>query len=131
MHVKRSELLLILLNDRPGLAEVFFDFGSPEKIDLEAFMNKNYKFNVSIERFAYLTGRSISAFKRDFNRIFNDTPSHWLVQKRLQEAYFLLDKKGRRPSDIYLELGFEDLSHFSFAFKKLFGKSPTAVVATN
>jgi AraC-like DNA-binding protein len=88
-------------------------------------MNNNYKFNVSIERFAWLTGRSISAFKRDFEKIFNDTPSHWLVQRRLQESYFLIDKKNKRPSDMYLDLGFEDLSHFSFAFKKLFGLSPS------
>jgi AraC-like DNA-binding protein len=90
-----------------------------------AGMSNNYKFNVSIERFAWLTGRSISAFKRDFEKIFNDTPSHWLVQRRLQESYFLIDKKNKRPSDIYLDLGFEDLSHFSFAFKKLFGLSPS------
>jgi len=123
--VKREELLLILLQTNPDLAGILFDFGIPEKIDLVAFMNKNYKFNVSIERFAYLTGRSRSAFKRDFEKTFNDTPSHWLVQKRLQESYFLIDKKNKKASDIYLDLGFEDLSHFSFAFKKLFGVAPS------
>jgi AraC-like DNA-binding protein len=123
--IKREELLLILLQTNPELANVFFDFGSPEKIDLEAFMNRNFRFNVSLKRFAYLTGRSLTGFKRDFERIFKDTPSHWLIQKRLQEAYFLLEKKGRKASDIYLELGFEDLSHFSFAFKKMFGLAPT------
>ncbi len=123
--IKREELLLILLQNQPELAGLFFDFGIPEKLNLEAFMNRNYKFNVSIERFAYLTGRSLSAFKRDFNTIFNQTPSRWLVQKRLQEAYFLLDKKGEKPSDIFLDLGFETLSHFSFTFKKQFGLTPT------
>jgi AraC-like DNA-binding protein len=97
----------------------------PEKINLEEFMNRNFKFNVSIERFAYLTGRSLSAFKRDFRTIFNQTPNRWLVQKRLQEAYFLISKKNKKASAIYLDLGFEDLSHFSFAFKKLFGLRPT------
>ena len=87
-------------------------------------MNKNYKFNVSVDRFAYLTGRSLSAFKRDFKAIFNDTPSHWLIQRRLEEAHFLLGKKGARTSEVYHEVGFLDLSHFSFAFKKRFGYSP-------
>lgn len=125
LNVKRTELLLVLLKANPDLANVLFDFSNPEKIDLEAFMNRNFKFNVSIERFAYLTGRSLSAFKRDFEKIYNTTPSHWLVQKRLEEAYHLIDKKNKKPSDIYLDIGFEDLSHFSFAFKKLFGHSPT------
>lgn len=125
VDVKREELLIILLKQQPELSSVFFDFGIPEKINLEEFMNRNYKFNVRIERLAYLTGRSLSAFKRDFKQIFNDTPNHWLIQKRLQEAHFLIDKKNQKPSEIYLDLGFENLSHFSFAFKKLFGLSPT------
>jgi len=123
--VKYEELLIILLQHQPELAGIFFDYAKPEKINMEEFMNRNFKFNVNIERFAYLTGRSLSAFKRDFKTIFNDTPNHWLVQKRLQEAHFLIEKKHKKASEIYLDLGFEDLSHFSFAFKKLFGLRPT------
>ncbi len=124
-NVKREELLIILLQAQPELAGLFFDYGIPEKINIDEFMNRNYQFNVSIDRFAYLTGRSLSAFKRDFKQVFNDTPSHWLVQKRLQEAYFLIDKKKQKPAKIYLELGFESLPHFSYAFKKRFGVAPT------
>ncbi len=123
--LKYEELLIILLKNQPELAGLFFDFGMPDKINLEEFMNRNYKFNVSLERFAFLTGRSLSAFKRDFKTTFNDTPSRWLVKKRLEEAYYLIDKKNVKPSNIYLDLGFEDLSHFSFAFKKLFRLTPT------
>ncbi|AUD06149.1 helix-turn-helix domain-containing protein [Spirosoma pollinicola] len=123
--VKQEELLIILLQQQPELAGILFDFGKPQKIDLEEFMLRHYKFNVSIDQFAYLTGRSLSAFKRDFNRLFNQTPSRWLVQKRLQEAYFLLHETHKKPSEIYLGLGFESFSHFSFAFKKQFGLTPT------
>jgi AraC-like DNA-binding protein len=123
--VKREELLIILFQSQPALAGLFFDYGIPGKINIEEFMMQNYKFNVSIERLAFLTGRSLSAFKRDFNQTFNETPSRWLVKKRLQEAHFLIENKKQKPSDIFLDLGFETLSHFSFAFKKLFGLSPT------
>ena len=126
--VKREEMLLILLQLQPGLSGVFFDYGIPGKIDLEEFMERNYKFNVSVERFAYLTGRSISAFKRDFKAIYNDTPNRWLVQKRLQAAHFLIENKHQKPSDIYQDLGFEAFSHFSFAFKKRFGFAPSALI---
>lgn len=126
--VKREELLIILLRQQPELAGVLFDYGIPQKINIEEFMNRNFKFNVSIPRFAYLTGRSLSVFKRDFRAIFNDTPDHWLKQRRLQEAYFLIEKEHKKPSEIYLELGFEDLSHFSYAFKQQFGTTPTEVL---
>ncbi|MBS1606964.1 MAG: helix-turn-helix transcriptional regulator [Bacteroidetes bacterium] len=125
--VKREELLLILLQAMPKLAGLFFDYGIPEKMNIEEFMNHNFKFNVSVNRFAYLTGRSLSAFKRDFRQIFHDTPSRWLMQRRLEEAYFLLDKMHRKPTDIYLELGFETLPHFSYSFKKRYGIPPTEV----
>ena len=125
--VKREELLIILLRSQPELAGLFFDYGIPQKINIEEFMNKNYKFNVSVERFAFLTGRSLSAFKRDFKETFDETPKRWLVQKRLQEAWFLIERKNKKPAEIYLDLGFETLSHFSFAFKKQFGLTPTEV----
>lgn len=126
--VKREELLLILLEAQPELAGLLFDFTVPQKINLEAFMNRNFKFNISIERFAYLTGRSLSAFKRDFKEIFGQSPSRWLVQKRLQEAYFLIEKKQQKPNDIYIDLGFETIQHFSFAFKKKFGYTPSGLL---
>ncbi len=119
--LKREELLLILLQLHPELADILFDFGVPGRLDLEQFMQQNYKFNVSMERFAFLTGRSLSAFKKDFKKIFNETPNRWLTKRRLQEARFLIEEKRQRPTDIYIELGFENLSHFSFAFKKEFG----------
>ncbi|HTN45825.1 MAG TPA: AraC family transcriptional regulator [Flavipsychrobacter sp.] len=125
--VKREELLIILLQAQPGLAGIFFDYGIPQKINIEEFMNRNYQFNVPASRLAYLTGRSLSAFKRDFKQVFNNTPNRWLVQRRLQEAYFLMDKKNKKPSEIYLELGFETLQHFSSSFKKRFGMAPTAL----
>ncbi len=125
--IKREELLLILLQNTPELKAILFSFGVPEKLDLEAFMLKNFRFNVSLERFAFLTGRSLSAYKRDFQRTFGMSPGVWLKKKRLEEAYFLLSKRHRKPSEVFLEVGFENLSHFSFVFKKEFGRTPGEV----
>ena len=127
LAVKLKEAILLLLKVNPELKDVLFDFSEPGKIDLEEFMNKNYHFNVELNRFAYLTGRSLATFKRDFQKLFNITPSRWLLQRRLQEAHYLIKEKGRSASDIYLDLGFEDLSHFSFAFKKTYGVAPSKV----
>lgn len=130
-NIKYEELVIILLRLHPELAGIFFNFDTPQKINLEAYMNRNFRFNVSLERLAMLTGRSLSAFKRDFNAVFREPPGRWLVRKRLHEAYFLVQHQGRKPSDIYLELGFESLSHFSVAFKKEFGVVPTSLKISN
>lgn len=128
VELKIKELLILLLQYDPELKNILFDFNEPGKMDIEAFMNKNYHFNVHLDRFAYLTGRSLATFKRDFEKVFNSTPGKWLLQKRLQEAHYLLEK-GKMASDIYMDLGFEDLSHFSFVFKKQYGLSPSKIVS--
>jgi AraC-like DNA-binding protein len=124
LALKLKEAIMVLLQTNPTFKDILFDFTEPGKIDLAAFMNKNFHFNVQMKRFAYLTGRSLATFKRDFEKIYHTSPSRWLQQRRLQEAHYLLNK-GKSASDIYLDLGFEDLSHFSFAFKKLYGVSPS------
>src|SRR5258706_1591360 len=125
MTLKIKEAIFILLKVNPELKDTLFDFSEPGKIDLEGFMKKNFHFNVDMKRFAYLTGRSLATFKRDFEKIFNNTPGRWLLQRRLQEAYYLIKEKGIAASDVYLDLGFEDLSHFSYTFKKQYGIAPS------
>lgn len=124
LDVKREELLLILLENQPSLSDILFNFEIPPKTDLLVFMNQNFHLNISVEQFAYLTGRSLSSFKREFQKIFNATPRQWLTNKRLEEAYFLIQVKQCKPANFYLKIGFEDLSHFSFVFKERFGISP-------
>ena len=123
--LKVREAIMILLETNPVLKDVLFDFSEPGKIDLEAYMNEHYKFNVDLNRFAYLTGRSLATFKRDFDKIFHMAPNRWLQQKRLNDAYYLIKEKGWKSSDVYLEVGYKDLSHFSFAFKKAYGIAPS------
>lgn len=124
---KVKEAVMILLETNPELKNVLFDFSEPGKIDLEAFMAQNYRFNVDLNRFAYLAGRSLATFKRDFERIFNISPNRWIQQQRLKDAYFLIKEKKHKVSDVYMDVGFKDLSHFSFAFKKAYGVAPSAV----
>ena len=101
------------------------NFEEPGKINLTDFMEKNFMFNMPLEKFGYLTGRSLATFNRDFRKTFHATPQRWLMQKRLELAHRQLVEYKRRPVDVYLETGFENLSHFSFAFKKKFGYAPT------
>ena len=127
IELKIKEGILTVIESKPELKDVLFNFSDPHKIDLEAYMNQNFHFNVHLDRFAYLTGRSLATFKRDFQKIYGTTPGKWLVHKRLHAAHFLITERHKNPSDIYLDLGFEDLSHFSYAFKKEFGQAPSRV----
>ena len=125
--LKVKEAVELLLYSMPGLKTFLFDFSEPHKIDLEKFMLSNFHFNVPIEKFAQLTGRSLAGFKRDFQKTFGTSPRQWLQDKRLTEARYQIEKKSKKPSAIYLDLGFESLSHFSNSFKQKFGITPTEI----
>ncbi|SDB82535.1 helix-turn-helix domain-containing protein [Acinetobacter boissieri] len=130
-ELKIKEAIEILLQINPNLKYALFDFSEPFKIDLEKFMNQNYMFNVSVEAFAKLTGRSISGFKRDFAKIFNTTPKRWLKERRLKEAFYRIKYKKEKPIDFYLDLGFENISHFYFVFKRKFGLTTSKLLNEN
>jgi AraC-like DNA-binding protein len=126
--LKMTEAISILRTIDPGIDGVLANFEDPHKVELVSFMEKNYMFNMPLEKFGYLTGRSLTSFKRDFKKAFDTTPQKWLTQKRLELAHYELAEKKRKPAEICYEIGFENLSHFSYAFKKHFGYAPTSVM---
>lgn len=126
--LKISEAISILREIDKSVDRVLANFEKPGKIDLIDFMERNFMFNMPMEKLGYLTGRSLSTFNRDFKKLFNSTPQKWLTDKRLQLAHYQLSQKKKKPTEVYLEAGFEDLSHFSFAFKKKYGISPTQLL---
>jgi AraC-like DNA-binding protein len=123
--LKVKEAVKILLHTMPVLRNFLFDFSQAYKMDLEKFMLSHFHYNIPVAEFAELTGRSLAAFKRDFQKIFGMAPRQWLQEKRLIEARNLIENRHQKPSTIYLDLGFESLSHFSSSFKKKFGKAPS------
>lgn len=126
--LKITEAISILREIDKGIDNVLACFDEPGKIDLIDFMERNFMFNMPLEKLGYLTGRSLSTFNRDFKKLFKTTPQKWLTHKRLELAYYQLGEKKRKPIDVYLEVGFEDLSHFSYAFKKQYGVSPSKLI---
>lgn len=66
--LKITEAISILRNIDPGIDSVLANFEDPHKVELVSFMEKNYMFNMPLEKFGYLTGRSLTTFKRDFKR---------------------------------------------------------------
>ncbi len=126
--LKITESISILRIIDKSIDSLLANFEEPGKIDLASFMEKNYMFNMPLEKFGYLTGRSLTTFKRDFQKAFGATPQKWLTEKRLELAYYQFVEKNKKPIDVYFEVGFENLSHFSFAFKKQYGYSPSVLI---
>jgi len=123
--LKIIEAITILRTIDKEIDSILANFEEPGKIDLAGYMERNFMFNLPLERFSYLTGRSLTTFKRDFSKTFDMTPQRWLTKKRLELAHYQFSEKKKKPIDVCYETGFENLSHFSTAFKKKFGYAPT------
>jgi AraC-like DNA-binding protein len=87
-------------------------------------IESNQLNKLTIKELSFLSNMSVSTFKREFEKHFHNSPSKWFQEKRLEHSAFLLKNKSKRPSDIYEEIGYENLSNFIQAFKMKFGVTP-------
>lgn len=126
LQLKLVEGVYVLLHTDENLYASLFDFVDPWKIDLLAFMERNYANDLSLEEIADYTGRSLSTFKRDFRKCSDLAPQKWLIRRRLEAAHEQILNGGRKVSEICFDVGFKNLSHFSKAYKKMYGAAPTA-----
>jgi AraC family transcriptional regulator, exoenzyme S synthesis regulatory protein ExsA len=123
--LKLKELLINLVNSDPLLATYFNDLASSDKPSLQQIMEKNFCYNLRLEDYAELCHRSLSAFKREFQQIYHETPGRWIMKRRVERAASILANSQLSVTQVAFESGFEDLSHFSRVFKKFSGMNPT------
>jgi AraC-like DNA-binding protein len=130
LDIKFRELVLNIA-DNPANSEILSCFNfmmqEPHSVTMQRVMEDNYCYNLRLEEYARLCTRSLSAFKRDFNKLYKTTPGKWLIEKRLDHALHLLTKTEKSVSDTAFESGFESASHFSRVFRQRFGNSPLAM----
>lgn len=119
--------LLHLFNQMVGkqrFADFLFQLTLPKKRNIRTFMERNFHKPLKIEDYAYLTGRSVSTFRRDFKHYFQSTPQKWLKDKRLERAVHILDTRELSVTELAEAVGYEHVSHFIQEFKKKVGLSP-------
>jgi AraC-like DNA-binding protein len=130
MELKFKELILTVA-DNPVNKDLLTYFCSlmhePQAVLLKRVMEDNFCYNLNLEEYAVLSNRSLSAFKRDFEKVFHLTPGKWLLEKRLHHALHLMSNQHKTVSEAAFESGFQSPSHFSRSFKSRFGKGPTAM----
>jgi AraC-like DNA-binding protein len=130
LQLKFQELLLHLLElDTAGqLRAILLHIYQGQKIDLDYLMSTYFLKPLSMNELARLSGRSLSAFKRDFEDYFHTSPGNWIRRKRLEHAHFLLRNTDKNVSEVSMEIGYESVSHFIKAYKGQYGLTPKQAV---
>lgn len=96
-----------------------------DKISRLTNIAENNKYNkLNLEELAFLCNMSVSTFKREFFKIYQNTPMKWFNEQRLNHIAFVLKTNRNRPIELYEDAGYENFSNFVQAFKKKFGMTP-------
>jgi AraC-like DNA-binding protein len=123
-HHKLEELLLVVYELFPvELQSIFLD-GAGE-LPLKNLIENNLHNKLGLDELSFLANRSLSSFKRDFERTYGLPPQRYIRERRLELARAELTK-GKQPAELYLAAGYESLANFCTAFKKKYNQSPGA-----
>lgn len=125
LRLKIMELLYDVAECNRNMFLQILQLHEPVRTDICNVVEQHYASPVSVPELAYLSGRSLSSFKRDFQNIYNVAPATWIREKRLEKAKDMVETTALSVSDICYSLGFENVSHFSRIYKKFHGLAPS------
>lgn len=107
-----------------NLSSFFHRLSSPNRRSIQPFMEQHFDKPLSVADFAYLTGRSLSTFRRDFKAQFDLPPKQWLKRQRLHKAKDLIETSPIRVQHLAEHIGYVNTSYFIREFRQAFGLSP-------
>ncbi|TVY00381.1 helix-turn-helix domain-containing protein [Cohnella terricola] len=127
IKLKMLELLFDILDADKGLLNQILQLRQQRLTGIVEVVEKNLLNPVSLQDLAYLSGRSLSTFKREFRKVYNEPAIQWIRNRRLEKARELLTHSGMPITEVCFATGFENVSHFSKAWKKKYGIPPSAM----
>lgn len=125
LRLKLIEMLYGISECSKSMFRQILQLRNPVRVDIRQVVEQHYASPITLPELAYLSGRSLSSFKRDFQTIYNVPPAQWIREKKLQKASEMLQNTTLSVSEICYSLGFENISYFSQVFKKHFNLPPS------
>ncbi|GAB2698309.1 AraC family transcriptional regulator [Mucilaginibacter koreensis] len=124
--LKIEELLLYLLRADPerfsAIQQITLD---KNELQLKKVVESHVGQSITVGELAFLCNMSISTFKRRFGELYHTTPQQWLLDQKLKMAADLLRSPGETPASVSLQVGYQNHSSFTEAFRNLFGCTPS------
>ncbi|SMO37993.1 helix-turn-helix domain-containing protein [Gracilimonas mengyeensis] len=127
LKLKIQELILLLqkTGNTTSLRKLFNETFSPVEVNLKQVVHSHIFTDCTVSDLAELCNMSLSTFNRQFRKVFDDSPSNYLKNKRLDKAKELLLHSSFSIGEIAFKTCFYDAAHLSNSFKDKFGCSPS------
>ena len=127
-RLKINELVYLLLSgDDDCLRRKVLRAADTMTGQFVAVVYENLFNDVSVEMLAGMTNRSLTSFKKEFKRIFGTPPHRWIIEQRLSRAKIMLTSTSQPVSEIGVECGFSNISHFIKLFKCRYNITPAVM----
>jgi AraC-like DNA-binding protein len=95
-------------------------------MDAEALLVRDFSTPApTISELARHSAMSETKFKNEFRKIYNSGPYEYYQKNRMQRARVMLQSGKYSVKETGLQLGYNNLSNFTIAFKKEFGILPS------
>ncbi|MDW7693888.1 AraC family transcriptional regulator [Flammeovirgaceae bacterium SG7u.111] len=125
LKIKELILLLVQTKNAQSILQLLEDLFSPKVANIKEVVHAHLFSNLSVEDLAKLSNLSLSSFKRDFKKIFNDSPANFINHQRIEKAKELLRTSQLSISEVAYETGYADPGYFARLFKSKTGLSPS------
>ncbi len=127
LTIKLKEIILLLLEteNAPRVQEIMSNLFEEKTFEFKEIIKAHICSSLSIAELASLTKLSLSSFKKEFKRIYNDTPNNYLISKRIEKVAELLPNSNEPLTNIAYDCEFKTLAHMSRVFKAKYGVSPS------
>ncbi|MGY3052502.1 AraC-like DNA-binding protein [Pedobacter sp. UYEF25] len=126
--LKFKEIILLLCQTKNAstIQQILSQLFSPTSFTFKQIIESNIYSSFGLEDFAKMTNLSLSSFKREFTKNYNDTPANHIRNRKLEKSAELLALSEERITDIAFDCGFNDLANFSHLFTEKYNCSPSA-----
>lgn len=125
LKLKEIIILLSQTKNSGAIQMILSQLFSPSTYSFKQIIEANLFSTITIDELSDYCNLSLSSFKREFARIYNDTPANYIKTKRLEKAAELLSISNKRISDIAFDCGFNDLANFTKSFRDKYHVTPT------
>ena len=88
------------------------------------YVEQHFAEPITLERLAYLSNMSVTNFRREWKKLYSETPMQYRDAVRLYYAKEYLNSGYYTVSEVGDKCGFDDVSYFVRFFKKKTGVSP-------
>lgn len=98
--------------------------------DLRKYLDQHFAEDLSLHALSRMFGLNEFKLKKGFKDMFQSTVFDYIYECRMNHAQYLLRDQKKYVNEVSSAVGYKNPNHFSTAFKRKFGTSPSEIASS-